>query len=93
MLNFYIQLRNPWHKGRFKPVWVRDGLITKHKAWESQISVYAYDLFCFVLDLNWRGKDHAGPEIALSIFGVNLAFKVYDIRHWDEETSTWKNHE
>lgn len=44
------------------------------------------DLYLFKLDLTWsRRRDHAGINLYLTLFNVNLESNIYDIRHWDEE--------
>ena len=52
-----------------------------------------HKIFEFIL--TWSIKqDHAGFNFLFSIFHLfYFSFMIYDIRHWDYENKTWKNHE
>jgi len=34
-------------------------------------------------------RDHAGFLIDLNVFGLNIMYNNYDIRHWDEDNDCW----
>lgn len=42
------------------------------------------------LSTDWAGYDHAGPSIQLMFLGYEVAFKIYDHRHWDYEKVQWE---
>ena len=42
--------------------------------------------------LGWRARysrkcDHAGFYISITLFGFEISFEIYDIRHWDEDNN------
>lgn len=41
----------------------------------------------------FKGQDHAGPEIAISLLGYTLSAQIYDRRHWDHDNNCWENSE
>lgn len=51
------------------------------------------DLFEFTLDVSFRGQDHAGFRLDLTIWSWTLYLNLYDSRHWDYETNDWKKYE
>ena len=89
MINFWLALRNPFPCEPFKNIWDYTGKVSRFKAWEIQFSRYAFNLFEIQLDLNWRQTDHAGPWIMINVLGFTLDLRLYDTRHWDDETNTW----
>lgn len=89
MINFWIALRNPFPCKEFKNLWNVEGNLSTNKAWEIQLSQYAFNFFEIKIDLNWRQTDHAGPWIALNLFGLTLDLRIYDKRHWDDSTNSW----
>jgi len=67
--------------------------ITAHKTFELQISRFDLDRIIDIdLDLNWRGRDHAGPKLELSVLGYYFAVLVYDNRHWDYDLNQWEKY-
>ena len=47
--------------------------------------------------LGWRVRcscrcDHAGLHISITLFGFEISFEIYDIRHWDEKNGCCYNH-
>ena len=93
MLSFDIQIRNPFKHESFKTYWCKTWGPWKNKAFEIQASKYAFNLFELNVDLNWYGLDHEGPQLELGIFGYNIRSKLYDIRHWNDETNTWETYD
>jgi hypothetical protein len=94
MIKTNIAIRNPFAKDApVKFDFWKALVITKNKSFEFQIwhgSMYC--LFEFSLDLSWRGCDHAGPSLYISLFGWDVTFKLYDNRHWDYKNGTWQLH-
>lgn len=91
MLKFNLEIRNPFFKnGEFDSLWEKSGSFTRYKHWELQLMQYGWNLFELNFDLNWNGRDHAGPNMEVGIFGYQLAITVYDSRHWDYENNTWE---
>ena len=55
----------------------------KYKAIEIQITYFGTD--AFEIGGGWsRHKDHAGPNIQVTILGVFFEISVYDYRHWND---------
>jgi len=46
-------------------------------------------LFEFNINLDWQGRDHAGPEVGLNILGWEMRIALVDNRHWDGYTGWW----
>jgi hypothetical protein len=43
---------------------------------------------------NWTiRQSHAGLDLELGLFGYNIHFNFYDIRHWDQNTQKWEVYE
>ena len=63
--------------------------LSEHKFIELESMYSGQHLFRFSLDLNWRGEDHAGPEIELGVWGHEVRLKLYDHRHWNTEKNRW----
>ena len=93
MLSFDVQLRNPFKCISFKSYWCKTWNVSKNKAFEMQLSKYAYNFFELGVDINFSGEDHAGPRFELGVFGYNITIKLYDKRHWIYETNTWETYD
>ena len=97
MIDIRFSIRNPFYKYSDKPqtdYFHFDKKISKNKAFEIQITKWsANKLFEIMLDLNWKGHDHAGPDLIIEIFGYFFNIKLYDIRHWHYEESRWETEE
>jgi hypothetical protein len=93
MLSFDVQIRSPFKSKPFKNYWDKTWSLSKNKAFEMQLSRYAYNLFELGVSLNFTGEDHAGPKFELGIFGYNIAVKLYDKRHWLYDTNTWETYD
>ena len=66
--------------------------IAAHKTFELQISRFDPDRVIDIdLDLNWRGRDHAGPKLELSVLGYYFSVGIYDNRHWNHNENRWEN--
>lgn len=46
-------------------------------------------MFRFELSFYPHGKDHGGLEVSLALFNYQLAFNLYDSRHWDYDNDCW----
>jgi hypothetical protein len=61
-----------------------DKIITKNLAIASEVGWGEQDPLCIML--MWSRKcDHAGLNFIFQIWKFCFEFRVYDIRHWDEE--------
>lgn len=92
MISFDIRFRNPWPARPFRTIWHRAWNLDTYKSFELQISRYAFNWLELQIDLNWRQTDHAGPWIMVNVFGWTVDARIYDIRHWDDITNTWKTY-
>jgi hypothetical protein len=67
--------------------------LTKHKGIEMNTytglkhMVFVFDVRCT------RNTDHAGIEFRIGALGYMFDICLYDGRHWDYETDTWKVYE
>ncbi len=91
MIKIRIEIKNPWDKDRFLNLGCLFGRLTKNKSWELQHTIYDGTLFDFTFEWTRRG-DHAGLEVVLGIFTYGVHFRIYDHRHWDYDTNTWKDY-
>ena len=67
--------------------------VAAHKTFELQISRFDPDHVLDVdIDLNWRGRDHAGPRLELSVLGYYFNIQIYDNRHWDHDLNQWEKY-
>lgn len=89
MIKLELVIHNPWSRGNFADKWNKTWRITAHKAFEAQWFKYGYDYLGFRVDTAWRGRDHAGPEFELVLFGHTLSLRLYDSRHWDYDNRCW----
>lgn len=82
------------YKDRSRHFLLYDKRIASHKSFELQISQFGCDKIVEVdLDLNWHGRDHAGPRIEISVFGFFFCAKIYDNRHWNYDEHRWENYD
>lgn len=90
MFNLQLNIINPWFTGRFKALWSKSIRITRNKTFEIEMFKYGVNLLGFEINVQPRGKDHAGAGISLTIFMYTLIIGVHDNRHWDYSTNTWE---
>jgi len=90
MIYINLQIRNPW-SDFFKTGRVWTGNITKNKFWELQ-AMRTSDVMVFRVEATSR-QDHAGFAFEIGLLSFNLAFNVYDNRHWDSVLQKWENHD
>lgn len=91
MIKFNLSLLNPFKHENFIDLYNWHGRITKNKSWEIELSYYAYEWFIFNIDLSWTGRDHAGPNFEVGIFGYNISGNIHDNRHWDYGNKCWES--
>ena len=89
-VDFYIE--NLWAKNKFDNLFNRSKKISTNKVIEFEICYYSKNLFEFKLDINWMGRDHAGPEIEIGVFGYSAHLHLYDSRHWNHITNSWEEY-
>jgi hypothetical protein len=89
MIYLGILVNNPWVE-RFDSLWYRSGVLSRHKAWEVQVCRCRTFL---ELSANYTVKqDHAGFNFTMGFFGYDIAFTIYDTRHWNYDLKTWEKH-
>lgn len=84
-LNFFKKNHNPVFKNIFF-FWCK---INKNKNFEFQVYYYFEYFLTLNLEFLFKGKDHAGPKIEFSIFGLNFDIIIYDRRHWSHTNNDW----
>jgi hypothetical protein len=86
MIQLNLEISNPW-SNYFKsgPCW--SGKLSKHKFWELQ-AMRTSDIVCVRFEATAR-KDHAGLSLELGLLSFNIAFMIYDSRHWDHIGEQW----
>lgn len=70
----------------------KDWKISKHKHLEIQAVKGSDEIIGFGFRISWC-SDHAGLSLDLSLFRRSLYIQVYDTRHWDYETNSYKIYE
>lgn len=88
MINFHLEISNPFSKNRFKDLGSLHGKISKNKFWELQHTFYDGTILESTFKFSTKG-DHAGLEIVLGVITYGIHFRIYDTRHWDYETNRW----
>ena len=89
MIHISFGLSNPWGRP-FDNLWNRSGLITNHKAWEVEL-LQTRQVIGFEFSLT-RRQSHAGLTVELAVLGRSVCFRIYDTRHWNQETGAWEVH-
>ena len=92
MIDFTVRLRNPFQCQQFRNIANWTWQIAKHKYLELQFSHYAWNWIEISVDLNWRGVDHAGPWLTFNLFGYTVDLRIYDNRHWNDDTNDWETY-
>lgn len=90
MIEFRIAVKHPFRKENFKNIFSETAQLSRNKFFEFEIIRYRHYLFEFDLDINWRGRDHAGPNLEIGIFGYSICLRIYDSRHWNHIENTWE---
>ena len=92
MLKFSIKIQNPffYNNRDTQHYYELDVKLTRNKNFEIQISRFnPANLVELSVDLEWNGRDHAGPGITFEIFGFFFNAHVYDSRHWNYDEHRW----
>jgi hypothetical protein len=90
LINFYVGITNPWYTDNLRSLFCRAGRITKHKAWEFELTSYSYDIA--KIDMSWTMRtDHAGLKLEFGLLGYMVTFNIYDIRHWDSKANSYES--
>ncbi len=89
MITFAIQ--NPFFKSwkSFKNIRHWHGATpVKNKYWEAEV-LKSGDIVLF--DFTVRAQcDHPGATLSLGLFDYSITVSLYDNRHWDHNTNTYK---
>jgi hypothetical protein len=91
MIHINFSINNPWRWPKFHHSGNIHGKITKNKSWELE-----YYRCSNIVEFNFNftvRQDHAGCELTLGLLGNNIHANIYDRRHWDNETNSWKEYE
>ena len=87
MINFSVNIRNPWSQ-RFKNLWCR-AYDTPFKSKFIELEVYK-DSSLVSFNFSWTiRQSHGGLDVELGLFGYCLHFNFYDIRHWNYEAGRY----
>lgn len=76
-------------KNNFKNVFCKAVTLSKHKAAEFEVYRGSSTLISFDFSLSFTGRDHAGLETSIGLFGCVASLRIYDCRHWDYENNKW----
>ncbi len=89
VFNICVNIRHPKWYERFENIkcWAGETFI-EHKFWEIEI-IKNDNLLRFEFGFTTQ-QDHAGINLELGLLGYEIHFTVYDSRHWDLETNSWK---
>lgn len=89
-INVSLYWPNWWNRFNSLSTWSGATPIP-HKYWEVQI-VKHRNLLKF--EFGWTVcEDHAGLNLELGLLGYEISFMVYDHRHWDTITNTWRQYD
>jgi len=93
MIHLAIRITNPFdnRQHKFVDVFSSTRKVSKNKNFEIEIQSNHDTLFAFDISLAFKGYDHAGPSISLTVLGFYIGLQVYDSRHWDYEGGHWEN--
>lgn len=86
-----VNISNTLFSSPFQHIGVAYGQVTHNKFWELE---HFFDLDNMLLaKISYKTEcDHAGLEVAVALLGYNVAFRIYDHRHWNYEQKCWKNY-
>ena len=89
MIKLDFNLINLWRTDKvWNILYSKYGSITKNKSWE--FNIYRTSSIINV-EFHWTLKgDHAGMRVMMGILGYEVELNLYDTRHWDYDTNTWK---
>ena len=90
MIDFRLEIKNPWSKDRFENLWHRHGICTENKSWELEFTYCDSVLLDSCISYTDK-QNHAGFEISLGFLGFGLAFRILDNRHWNYDRNEWES--
>ena len=90
MINFSVNLSNPWSK-RWQNIWSRS-YKTPFKNKFLELEVFKDSgIICFTFRLSTR-QSHGGVSMELGLLGYSFSFNFYDNRHWSYELDRYFNY-
>lgn len=92
MLKLTAELSNPWCKqdgAHFRGLGAREYSITKNKAVCIEHFLDTSKILAVTINTQFRGTDHAGPELEICLFLYHARIKFYDVRHWNYSENRW----
>jgi hypothetical protein len=89
-LNFTLYKPSWWNRFENVKNW-HGSMPIAHKYWEVEIIKHR-NLIKFVFEWSIK-QDHAGIKLELGLLGYEIIFTVYDHRHWDTNTNTWRQYD
>lgn len=92
MIKFNVSIVNWRRPSRYRSVYQRSWAVSQHRTLEIEFDRYDYELFAINVDLQWRRRDHAGPEFEINVLGWCARIGLPSNRHWDYEANTWTQH-
>jgi hypothetical protein len=95
MILFSLIIRNPFKLKQFnnnqKDLFFFYKGISKNKTFEFQVFYSMMNLLEINFDIIITGRDHAGIELEVGLFGLNFVISTKDNRHWDYENNKWES--
>lgn len=95
MLSLLLRVNNPWHnedRWPWRDLYQRAWPLTRNKTFEIGVFFYPYTLFELDIHIEWRGHDHAGPRLCMTLLGLEIQLCLVDNRHWDPDLHDWVQH-
>jgi hypothetical protein len=91
MIDIRLAIHNPFFGSlnKWHDLFQREWAVTKNKTFDLRFDYHLQHLFAFRLDTNWRGEDHAGPELDLVVLGLGMFIQLRDNRHWNYDHDRW----
>jgi hypothetical protein len=97
MIELSVSVRNPFWKNSmnslFKTCVCKSWRVSENKTLEFEVNRHFYYVFGLNIDTSLTGKDHAGPNLNVDLFGYSVSIALHDNRHWDDETNDWEKTE
>jgi len=77
----------------FKNLWNWNVKISKTKNFDFEITYHSLTIIEFEFDISLGGRDHAGIDLFIGLFGLGLHLGIPDSRHWNYEFERWETEE
>ena len=90
MIDISLYVSNPFRKEEFSSLYNKSAAITTNKTVEIQVISDTATFLLLAFSFRPDGRDHAGLQIELGMFGYEIHFSVLDNRHWDFEMGKWE---